>query len=240
MEAPMPKTLEKWTVQPHGPLTQIDDGIWTVTGQIEMPLTHFERRMTVVRLNNGKLVIYSAIALDEPEMQVLEAAGTPGYLIIPGDHHRADAKIWKDRYPSLVVIAPAGAEKAAEKVVHVDATDVDFDDDQVAFLTVDGLAGHEAALLVRHSSGSTLVVNDIIGNLPSESGFVLRIMGFSGNEPHVPLPIKAVLGDRKASLRQQLDTWAREPNLKRIIVSHGEPLETNSAEALRQLADSLS
>ncbi len=235
----MPKTLEKWTVLPHGRLTEVDDGIWTVTGQIEMPLTHFQRRMTVVRLKSGKLVIYSAIALDEPQMQVLEAAGTPACLIVPGDHHRADAKVWKDRYPALEVIAPAGAVKAAEDVVQVDSSDADFDDPDVTFVTVKGLAGHEAALRVRRPSGTTLIVNDIVGNLPSESGLLLQLMGFSGDHPHIPVPIKVGLGGRADELKQQLLDWAAEPNLVRIIMSHGEPLEADPAGALRQLAETL-
>ena len=235
----MPKILETWTVLPHGRLTEIDDGIWTVTGQVDMPLAHLQRRMTVVRLQDGDLVIFSAIALDEPQMQRLEATGRPAYLVIPGDHHRTDAKIWKDRYPDLKVISPSGARKAAEAAVHVDATDVDFQDDDVKFVTVQGLAGHEAALVVRRASGTTLIVNDLIGNMPGGSGFVLRLMGFAGDAPHIPGPVKWGLKD-KATLRDQLLSWADEPGLTRIVMSHGEPLEAAPGDELRRLAQTLS
>jgi len=55
---------QTWEVLPHGPVTAIDDGILTVTGRIPLPLVELERRMTVVRLNDGSSIIYSAIALD--------------------------------------------------------------------------------------------------------------------------------------------------------------------------------
>lgn len=234
----MPKSLEDWTVMPHGRLTEIDDGMWTVTGELHMPLTPLERRMTVVRLNDGELVIYSAIALDEAQMKVLEDAGHPAFLIIPGDLHRMDAKIWKARYPDLRVIAPSGAQKAADEVVHVDSTDIDFGDDAVRFVTVSGMSGHEAALIVRRPAGTTLIVNDIIGNMPRDSGFILRLTGFAGDEPHIPVPIRMTVKE-KSALRDQLLAWAEEPGLKRIIMSHGDPIEDDAPGQLRALAATL-
>jgi len=57
----MPKPFESWTVLPHGKLTEIDDGLLTVDGQLPMPVGDFPRRMTVARLRDGRLVVYSAI-----------------------------------------------------------------------------------------------------------------------------------------------------------------------------------
>src|SRR4029077_7533909 len=119
-------------------------------------------RMTVARLNNERLVIYSAIALDEDEMRAIEDFGTPGYLIVPSDHHRIDAKIWKDRYPQLTVITPSGARAKVEEAVAVDATDADFGDSDVNFITVPGTGAREAALELSSATGTTLVLNDIV------------------------------------------------------------------------------
>jgi hypothetical protein len=84
--------------------------------------------MTVVRLANNKLVIFSAIALAEAEMTTLETFGRPSYLIVPSEIHRMDARIWKDRYPDLVVIARGGARAdRVEKIVHVDETTATFE-----------------------------------------------------------------------------------------------------------------
>src|SRR5438552_4910576 len=112
----MSKPLQKWKVLPHGKLKQIDDNILTVTGDIHMPLMDLPRRMTVVRLSDSRLVVFSAIALDEDEMAELEAYGHPAYLIVPSDKHRLDAKIWKDRYPEIRVVAPEGARAKVEQI----------------------------------------------------------------------------------------------------------------------------
>lgn len=238
----MPKILEEWTVLPHGRLNEIDDGILTVTGKLKMPLTELERRMTVVRLKDQRLVVFSAIALDEPQMRRLETFGTPAFLVVPGDHHRTDARIWKDRYPQMRVIAPEGARDAVTEAVPVDATTADFNDPEVSVVTVPGTHDHEAALIVRRPSGTTLIVNDLIGNLhnqPGFSGLVLGWLGFAGKTPHVPSPVKPGLPEDRAALRRQLLAWADDLQLKRIIVSHGEPIEDAPAETLRKLAASL-
>lgn len=238
----MSKPLEKWTVLPHGLLLQVDAGILTVTGTLHMPLTNLPRRMTVVRLGDGRLVIYNGIALEESAMRQLESGGIPAFLIVPGDRHRHDAKIWKERYPAIQVLAPAGAVKKVAEVVEVTATEADFGDPEVSFLTVPGTGGHEAALMVRRARGSTLVLNDLIGNIRHESGFggwLLRMMGFAGDSPHIPGIVKAQVVSDRESLRQQLLAWAADPALRRILVSHGDPIDQDVPGTLRALARAL-
>lgn len=175
-------------------------------------------------------------------MHALEDFGAPAFLIVPSDHHRLDARIWKDRYPAMQVITPAGAREKVEKVVPVDATDVGFGDPDVTFITVPGTSGHEAALKVSGRSGTTLVLNDIVGNIRDTtgiSGWFLRLMGFAGDEPHVPLPVKAAMIDNKAALAAQQRQWADLPSLKRIIVSHGNTIDSDPRSALRDLAATL-
>lgn len=238
----MPAILEKWEVQPHDALTQVDDGILTVAGEIRMPLGNFPRRMTVVRLSGGRTAIWSAIALDEPEMKRIEQLGEPAFLIVPGDHHRLDARIWKLRYPGLQVIAPPGAREAVEEAVPVDATRDILGDPAVRLVIVPGTGGHEAALEIRRASGLTLVVNDVLANVAHPHGLgahiMARLFGFGVAHPQVPRPVRHGMEDRPA-LAAQFDAWAAEPGLCRIVVSHGDVIEDDPAEVLRTLAEAL-
>jgi hypothetical protein len=238
----MAAPLKTWEVLPHGKLTPIEQNILTVVGDIRMPVGNMKRRMTVVRTHDRQLVVYSAIALDEDEMRTLEEFGVPAFLIVPNDHHRLDARLWKDRYPGMKVIAPQGALEKVAKVVPVDATDIDFNDPAVRLVVVPGTRAHEVALEVTGPNGTTLVVNDIIGNIRDAAGFggwLLRIMGFAGDEPHVPMPVRLAMVDDKAALAAQLRQWADMPLLKRIVVSHGETIEHDPSGALRALAAKL-
>jgi hypothetical protein len=101
---------------------------------------------------------------------VLEDFGKPAFLIVPNGHHRLDARIWKDRYPSIHVVAPSGARAKVEETVPVNSTHADFGDPNVVFITVPGTGNNEAALEVTGPNGSTLILNDMVGNLRSTAG----------------------------------------------------------------------
>ena len=186
----MSAVKETWEVKPHGPVEEVDDGILTVLQDIRMPLCTFPRRMTVARLADGGTAIFSAIALDEPGMARIEAMGKPAALIVPNAVHRLDARIWKQRYPSIRVLAPPGARKRAEEAVPVDATGDALGDPEVRFVVVPGTGGSEAALEVRRAGGLTLVINDLVGNVrePHDfmTGIIVRLMGFGGSPPRLP------------------------------------------------------
>lgn len=239
----MPKIHETWEVLPHTPLQEIDDGILTVAGDIPMPLGNFPRRMTVVRLSGGRSLIFSAIALPEPEMARIEALGEPSILVIPNGAHRLDARAWKQRYPELRVLAPAGAREEVSEVVPVDATATDIlDDPDVRFEPVAGTEERESALVVHRPTGHTLVCNDIIGHVRHPNGMgaqiMARIMGFGVNEPQIPRVAKLHIKSPKA-LAAQLRGWAALENLRRIIVSHGDPITEDPAGQLQRLANGL-
>jgi hypothetical protein len=240
----MPDILEKWEIMPHGPLHAVDDGILTVTGEIEMPLGHFPRRMTVVALAGGRTAIYSAIALDEEEMARIEAMGRPSILIVPSDAHRMDAGIWKQRYPSLRVVTPPGARERVAEVVPVDATTSEiFDDRSVDWTILPGTGGHEGALVVRRPAGVTILCNDVIGNLAHPHGLGARIMGtlmgFGVSGPQVPRVTKHRIIDDPKALAGQFRAWANEPALIRLIVSHGDMIEDDPRAVLLRLAERL-
>jgi hypothetical protein len=238
----MSKPLSEWKVLPHGRLMKIEDNILTVEGTIQMPLGEFPRRMTVVRLRDRRLVIFNAIALDEDQMRALDEFGRPAFLIVPNGHHRLDARIWKERYLDIRVLAPSGARAKVEETVPVDLTQAEFDDPSVRFVTVPGTGEGEAALEVAGSNGSTLILNDMVANVRKRSGvggWFLRLLGFAGDEPHIPLPVKFVMLKDKAAFAEQLRRWAELP-LKRVVVSHGMTIEQNASGALRKLAASLS
>lgn len=238
----MTQPFKQWTVLPHGKLSEIDDNILTVVGQLHMPLTDLPRRMTVVRLADARLVIFSAIALDEDEMASLEHYGRPAFLIVPNSIHRLDAKVWYDRYPSMQVITPEGSRAKVEEVVGVDEVVPQFDDPNVIFITVPGTGRREAALLVRTHNGTTLILNDLVGNIRSEGGFggwLLRMAGFAGDEAQIPRVVKMAMIEDKNALRAQLLQWADIPSLQRILVSHGQVIADDPRQTLRELAGSL-
>lgn len=234
---------DQWTVLPHGPLREIDDGLLTVVGQIPMPLGNFPRRMTVVGLSGSRTALFSPIPLVEPEMERIEQLGEPAFLIVPGGFHRLDARPYKARYPKAKLVAPAGARELVSEAVRVDQVTDRLDDRDVGLAVVAGTGEREFAMQVRRPGGTSLIVNDIIAHVANPQGFgawtMARLFGFGVKRPAVPRPIRAKLVSDSEELAGQLDRWAAITGLRRIIPSHGEIIDNQPSAELTRLARAL-
>ena len=232
----MPKFNEVWKVPPHGSLRELDAGLFIVSAEITMPLGSFPRRMTVVGLRGNRSAIWSAVPLREPEMKKVEALGEPSILIVPGVFHRLDIKPWKERYPKAKVLCAPGARQAVEEIVPVDGTTDILDDPTVAFDAVPGASGKEAALIIRRSGGTTLVLNDILANIRRPHGagahIMARLFGFGVTRPMTPRVVRWKIVEDPRALAGAFRRWAKEPDLKRIVVSHGDVIDTDPKAVL--------
>jgi hypothetical protein len=239
----MPRFTKEWKVLPHGRVKTIGDRIITVEGDIPMPLGKFPRRMTVVGLSRNRSAIFSAMALEEPEMRRVEEIGKPSFLIVPNGHHRLDAYVWKQRYPKLKVMSPPAAEASVSEAAQVDSTDDILKDRDVDFVVVQGTGEAEAALVVRRGGATTLIVNDVIANVRHPRGIGAKIMarlfGFGVKHPQVPRVVKRMMVKDKGMLAEQLREWSKIPSLRRIIPSHGDMIE-RPAQVLQKMAEELS
>jgi len=236
----MAKFHTKWTVFPHGPVEQIDEGILSVEGEIHMPLGRFPRRMTVVALNGGGTAVFSPVALHERAMRDIESLGAPSFLIVPNGFHRLDSRIWKQRYPDMKVISPPGAKARVEEAVPVDATTDILADANVDLIIAAGTPEAESALIVRRRAGTTLVLNDLISNIRHPKGIganiMARLFGFGVKRPQMAREVKWLLVKDRPALAKQLRGWAEIADLQRVIVSHGDILEESPEESLRAVA----
>ena len=109
-------------------------------------------------------------------------------------------------------------------------------------MSVPGTHDRQAALVVRKPNGTTLVLNDLVGNIRDASGisgWLLRLADFAGEAAQIPRVVKLNLVKDANALRAQLLQWTEMDSLKRILVSHGEPIEANPRQTLRGLAESL-
>jgi len=235
----MPKAYSKWTVHPHGPIEKLTDKVWRVVGR--MPGPPIPRTMVLVRLRDGRIVVHSAISLDDGPMKEIEAWGTMAYLFVPGIGHRLDAPAFKARYPAMTVMCPPGAKKRVEEVLFVDRTDIVFEDPDVTWRVLEGTGGREGAMTVKSAAGTSLVINDTMMNMPhipGFGGFIGRAIGFTGPIKLPPITRFMLVND-KAALRADLERLAETPDLRRIVPSHGNVVTDDPAGALRRVAATL-
>ena len=235
MSSPRP-----WTVLPHGPWERLTDNVWTVSAAL--PDMALRRRMTAVKLADGRVVIHGAACLEEPAMRELEAWGEPAVLVVPNGFHRLDAHAWKSRYSAMKVLCPKDAAPDVRKVVAVDGHFDGFPSDPGVSLTP--LAGMsrrvpEGVLTAIAGDGrATLVFNDALFNhphLPGFTGWVMKAMGSTGGPRITGLMSFIGVSDRKA-LAAHYRQLAATPDLAFAVPGHGTVIDGDVCATLTQVA----
>jgi hypothetical protein len=227
-------------VLPYTPIVRLEDNLWTVEG--EVPRMPIRRRMTVIRLADGRLVIHSAMALHEEDMAAIEAWGPPSILIVPSDYHRMDAPRFKERYPDLQVFCPGPCAGRVSQVIAPDGHYGGLPDDfTMRCEALDGVKSGEAVFIVRSEERVTLVFNDALFNhphTPGLKGLVGRLVGSTGGARVTPVMRLFVVSDRRA-LRAHLHRLSRLDGLHRLVPGHGDVVDEDAAGVLASVADKL-
>ena len=232
----MPVGFETWTVLPHDPVEKCSPNLWHVSGK--MP-GGTQRKMVIARRTDGDLVIHNAIALEDELMAEIEAMGTPAFLVIPNGFHRQDAKIWKDRYPDLRVVAPRGIKASVEKAVKVnlDYEEFPFDED-VRLEHLDGCKEREGVMLVRGDAGWTAVFCDAVMNM-APAKFPISFLLAPTGIPSCPRLFQWLTVKDKAALAANFRKLADREWLTQIIPGHGAAMDAGAPEILREVARGL-
>ncbi len=227
--------MSVWSVGAHGPIEKHEQNLWTIEGAV--PDTPLKRRLALVRLGDGSVVVHSAICLDDATQREVEAWGPIRFIVVPNRFHRLDARAYAERYPEARVVCPDPARKFVQNKTRVDGNLTLLPVDAgLSAEKLDGSKIEEHVLVVRSGARVTLVFNDTVFNLPKLDGFkgwVYGVIGSTGAPKMTPLMRLVSLGDR-AALHAQLAKLAATPGLVRVVPGHGTIVE-GAAEATAML-----
>ena len=225
----------KQHIHPHGPIRQIADDLWMVTGTL--PRGPLPRNMVIHRLASGGLLLHSVIALDEAGMKDLEALGRIEVMIVPNGLHRLDAGAYKRRYPNLRVLAPEASRAAVEEVVPVDAAvEAAAHTHGIQAIPIAGIKPVELCYALNCGGKKALLFTDALMNLPNLKGFgglLMRLLGSTGFFGMTRIGRWYLLKDRTA-FKDWLFRQADGTSV--VLVGHGEAVTENAPEKLRQAA----
>lgn len=237
----MPKPPRPWIVAPHGPLERLDQNLHSIEGDVP-GIPGLRRRMTIVRRSDGGLLFFNAVPVDEAALAQLRALGRPALLIVPQQLHMLDAHAFRERL-GVRVFAPAAGRARISARVAVDGTFEELPaDPAVSVVTVAGFKTGEGMAVVRSEGRVSLVVADVVLNVPNgpgPRGLLFRLLGFTGDRPKLPAPVRLRVLRQPAALRAQLEELAGTPGLTRIVPSHGAVIDRDPAGVLREIAASL-
>jgi hypothetical protein len=219
------------------PLIQLAEGLWVA----ERPQSFYGlpvgTRMTVIRLGGGRLLLHSPVALDPELRRQLDALGQVRFAVAPNRLHHLYAGGVAQAYPGTRLwVAPGLERKRPDLVFEAVLTDEAPEEwrgevDQTFFRG----RPYENEVVFFHRASRTLVLCDLAFNIGPRAAPLTRLLmrlirsyGRLGPSTLDPLLIR----DRRAA-RESLErilTW----DFDRIIVSHGDVLESGGHEILRR------
>lgn len=237
----MPKPPRPWTVLPHRPLEKIDENLYSIESAVP-GIPGLLRRMAIIRRDDGGLLFFNAVPVDEETLARIRALGTPAMLVVPQSLHMIDAHAFRDRL-GVRVYAPRTARAAVAERVAVDGAFEDIPPDRaVSVVSVAGFRTGEGIAVVRSAGRVSLVVADVVLNVPNAPGLrglFFRLLGLTGDRPKLPAAVRLRVLRDAAALRAQLEDLARAPGLARIVPSHGAVIDRDPAGVLREIAASV-
>src|SRR3954468_10945622 len=154
---PMVKTSRPYIVTRHDPIERLDENLWAVNGDVPgfPPGTGMDRRMSIVRLRDGRLVFHNAVPLNDSDLAEVTSWGTPAALIVPIHLHAIDAAAFRERL-GLPVFTSRIALERVRAIVAVDGTLEDVAlDDSMQCVPLAGTRFGEAAWVVRSGPRSS-------------------------------------------------------------------------------------
>lgn len=219
------------------PLRPVGEGVWIAMGPAHILGMRLTSTMTLLRLADGSLLVHSPIALEATLRMQVQAVGEVAHLYCPNLFHHLHARAWAEAFPGARVHAPRGLEKKRPDLridrTHGAPLDAAFDG-VIEEVRIEGFRVGETVLL--HRPSRTLVVTDLVHNVGRPDGawakLYTRAMGFYDRVALSKMIRWTAFSDPRAA-RRSLDYVASLP-FDRLIVGHGEPLETGGKAALAE------
>lgn len=217
-------------------LTPLAPDLWVATRPLPLAVGDVGTRMTVVRLRDGGLWLHSPVRLDAATRAALDALGPVRAVLAPSKVHHFFVGDYRAAYPAARLYAAPGLPEKRRDL----AFDAVLDDEPPAswpgdlepYLFRGAPLMNEVVCF--HPATRTLVLTDLAFNvvrpMRGRARLFCWLAGARGFGPH--RVARACIRDRaaaRASLQRILE-W----DFDRIVVAHGDVLDTGGHEALRR------
>jgi hypothetical protein len=220
---------------PSTPLVSFAEGVWLSTAPVTFLGMRLTTTMTVLRLADGGLLLYSPVPLTPERRAAVEALGPVRHLYAPNLFHHFWIGEWATTFPAARVHGPAGLAKK-QRNLRVDRThgaspEPAFSAD-VDEIPIQGFRLRETVLLYRPAR--TLVVADLVHNVgrPTHrwTATYTRAMGFY-DRVALSRIIRWTGFDDPRAARRSVDGVLLHA-FDRLVVGHGQPLAADGREAV--------
>jgi hypothetical protein len=222
---------------------QIEDDLHVCEAFVGFYGVRIQTRMTVVRLGDGSLFVHSPTALDAATRRELDRLGPVAHVVAPNKIHNQFIAAFRAAYPEAAFHAPPGLPERRPDLRFDDVLGSDprteWADELDQALTAGNCFFVEAIFLHRRSG--SLIVGDLVENLDRRhtsavGALLVRLLGGYGR-PRASPEFRMYTDDAEAA-RTAL-ARVRGWKFRRIVLAHGEMIETDAPAVFASVVDEL-
>ena len=198
--------------------------------------------MTVVRVNENQLVLFSVAAAEDATFAAVEALGEVAVIVVTSEHHTSYGAAWAARFPEAVVVGPGPMLDVIREREHVPVTAAA--EDVLPAVGIDVVTAPEPACKGREqvytfaidglddgaASRAMLLGSDLVVNWQADETPFADLWGFEGLGR---ARLFSVIGipDHAAWARFVLDQLEAHDDVDVVMFGHGPPIVGDDARA---------
>ncbi len=212
-------------------MRKLDKNLWVNEAELTLFGANFGNRMTVIRLNDGTLLIHSPTRINDLIVNKVKKLGEVRYIVTPNNFHGLYAEEWCNDFPEAKYYSAKEDHHEGHKLEILMG---EIGDDEIEIVKMEGAPKvNEYALI--HKETNTLILTDMAFNIQSNvsmwSKVFFKLNGALGKFGPSKL-IKTMVSD-PAALKVSIDRLLAS-DIKRIIVSHGDVVECEAMAILEE------
>ncbi|BAY86390.1 hypothetical protein NIES267_58970 [Calothrix parasitica NIES-267] len=225
-------------------LKKVDTNIWVTEQKLKYWGLEVGTRMTIIRLENGELVVISPIKVDSKTINQINEIGKVSIIIAPNLYHHLSISDFKYIYPDAKIFAAPGLDSKRQ--------DIDFDKiinqgkigakDELEYFLFEGFkildlkgASPLNEIVFFHQKSQTLILTDTAFHFdetfPFTTQLTMRVIG--GYKKLEPSILEKLAIREKQKVKNSIQTVLKW-NFERVIVAHGSILDNQGKEELEK------
>lgn len=221
---------------------KVDTNIWVAEQNLKYSGLEVGTRMTVIRLENGELVVISPIKVDETTITKINEVGKVGTIIAPNLYHHLSISDFKSIYLDAKIFAAPGLESKRQ--------DINFDriltqgklgtQDEIEYFLFEGFKTLDFKgafplneIVFFHRGSQTLILTDTAFHFDESFPFTTQLTmkligGYKKLEPSILEKLAIREKQKVKNSIQKVLEW----DFERVIVAHGSIIENQGKEKL--------
>lgn len=211
----------------------VPDRIWVCQRPIWFHGVRLWTRTTVVRTENGELLVHSPSPPTDEHRAAIEALGEVRWLVVPNKFHYLGCVPAADAWPDATVVAPESVGSKAP-ALRIDADiRADWAPDELGVLPLDGVPFLDESVLF-HRPTRTMIGTDIVMSCSASDHWTWRLAGRAMGLWGRVRPPPDVKWNTKANeaTAASIDAMCAL-DVRRLLVTHAGPIEDRPTDLLR-------